>query len=381
MTSLETLKQKFSDAWLKLCVNLHERLPEKGTTYLYGLLGATALAPVLNEPSYAVAKLTEVIGAVGIETMGSLLDEFRNKKDEAERARLLEQAAQNSGQIREVLDDLLQKVEAIPQALRIYSQQHQAESERQWFANALQTALRHAGSRLQITAQVKTGADSPVAIGEKAEALSKSVKLENVQAGQISIHLDAGDSGAEGAFSSAPQRRYLEKLQRYCNLFPLAAIAKESDPHASLRLPLDKVYIGLNTTLWVDERGNFVQREALQSRKEREKTRPFTTLEAAAAEPRFPSCHLAIVSPPRILPINGHRPSAGEDTCSMTSGGGEQHNKQPSLPALETHAGRPARPKTTPVKITPKPNLSWPSSTFTSTFNPGNSSSPGCGKR
>jgi formylglycine-generating enzyme required for sulfatase activity len=290
MTSLETLKQKFSDAWLKLCVNLHERLPEKGTTYLYGLLGATALAPVLNEPSYAVAvaKLTEVIGAVGIETMGSLLDEFRNKKDEAARARLLAQAAQNSGQIREVLDDLLQKVEAIPQALRIYSQQHQAESERQWFASALQTALRHAGSRLQIGVQVKTGADSPVAIGENAEALSKSVKLENVQAGHISIRLDAGNAGLEKTFSTEPRRRYLEKLQRYCNLLPLAAIAKESDPHASLRLTLDKVYIGLNTTLWVDQQGKFVQREAPQagqSREEREKTRPFTTLEATAAEP------------------------------------------------------------------------------------------------
>ncbi|MCI0692709.1 SUMF1/EgtB/PvdO family nonheme iron enzyme [candidate division KSB1 bacterium] len=287
MTSLETLKQKFSDAWLKLCVNLHERFPEKGTTYLYGLLGATALAPVMSEPSYAVAvaKLTEVIGALGIETMGSLLDEFRNKKDDAERARLLEQAAQNSEQIRNVLDDLLEKVEAIPRALQIYSQQHQVENERQWFTNTLQKALLHAGSRLQIEVQVKTGADSPLAIGAKAEALSKSVKLENVQANHISIQLDASGSGLEKTFSADPQRRYLEKLQTYCNLLPLAAIAKESDPHASLRLTLDKVYIGLNTTLWVDQQGKFVQREALQSWEEQKKTRPFTTLEAAAAEP------------------------------------------------------------------------------------------------
>ena len=84
MTSLKTLQQKFSDRWLKLCVNLHERLPQKNTTYLYGLLGATALAPALNEPVFAiaVAKLTEVVGALGIEVMGGLLEEFRHKKDD-----------------------------------------------------------------------------------------------------------------------------------------------------------------------------------------------------------------------------------------------------------------------------------------------------------
>ena len=50
MSALEAVKQKFSDQWLKICVNLHERLPQKNTTFLYGLLGATALAPALNEP-------------------------------------------------------------------------------------------------------------------------------------------------------------------------------------------------------------------------------------------------------------------------------------------------------------------------------------------
>jgi len=80
------------------------------------------------------------------------------------------------------------------------------------------------------------------------------------------------------------QRRYLEKLQIACNLLPLAAIAKESDPHASLRLTLDKVYIGLNTTLQVGKDGKPLSRELAASPETREKTRALTALEAAANE-------------------------------------------------------------------------------------------------
>jgi len=80
------------------------------------------------------------------------------------------------------------------------------------------------------------------------------------------------------------QRRYLDKLQIDCNLLPLVAIAKESDPHASLRLTLDKVYIGLNTTLQVDKAGKPLLREAMADREAREETRLLTAWEAAARE-------------------------------------------------------------------------------------------------
>ncbi len=76
------------------------------------------------------------------------------------------------------------------------------------------------------------------------------------------------------------RRRYLEKLQVACNLLPLAAIAKGSDPHASLRLTLDKVYIGLNTTQQVGKDGKPLQREM----NPREEARALTALEAAANE-------------------------------------------------------------------------------------------------
>jgi hypothetical protein len=76
------------------------------------------------------------------------------------------------------------------------------------------------------------------------------------------------------------QRRYLENLQRACNLLPLAALAKESDPHASLRLTLDKVYIGLNTTTQVGKDGKPLPREMNPN----EETRALTALEAAANE-------------------------------------------------------------------------------------------------
>ncbi|MGH7492822.1 MAG: SUMF1/EgtB/PvdO family nonheme iron enzyme [bacterium] len=83
------------------------------------------------------------------------------------------------------------------------------------------------------------------------------------------------------------QRRYLEKLQTYCNLLPLAALAKENDPHASLSLTLDRVYIGLNTTLSVDKEGKLVQREMMERREERERVQPLTALAAAAREQKL----------------------------------------------------------------------------------------------
>lgn len=81
----------------------------------------------------AVAKLTEVVGALGIEAMGGLLEEFRDKKDDTERARLLQKTAENSAAVREIIDDLLKKIDALPLAQQAYNQQHDNDKERKWF--------------------------------------------------------------------------------------------------------------------------------------------------------------------------------------------------------------------------------------------------------
>ncbi len=84
----------------------------------------------------------------------------------------------------------------------------------------------------------------------------------------------------------APQRRYLQKLQTYCNLLPLAAMAEERDRHSNSSLTLSQVYIGLNTTDLMDKSGKPVTGEGREmaralEKSEREKLRPFPALAAA----------------------------------------------------------------------------------------------------
>jgi hypothetical protein len=187
MASLETLKQKFSDAWLKLCTNLYERLPEKNTTYLYGLLGATALAPAMNEPVFAiaVAKLTEVIGALGIEAMGGLLEEFRNKKDDAARTRLLQQAATDSAAVRAVIDDLLEKMDALTLAQKAFNKNNSDKSEQQWFGEALQQSFQQVGSRLKMSVRIRARKGTAVAVGPKAKARVENLTAKGKKAKNI----------------------------------------------------------------------------------------------------------------------------------------------------------------------------------------------------
>ncbi|MEK7729287.1 MAG: SUMF1/EgtB/PvdO family nonheme iron enzyme, partial [candidate division KSB1 bacterium] len=79
------------------------------------------------------------------------------------------------------------------------------------------------------------------------------------------------------------RRRYLQKLQIYCNLTPIAAIAEESDSHTNTRITLDSVYIGLNTTEFLGQIGDSVTREPLEmAHHRREVVRPLSVLEAAA---------------------------------------------------------------------------------------------------
>lgn len=294
MTALETLKQKFADAWLKLCVNLHERLPEKDSTYLYGLLGATALAPALNEPVFAiaVAKLTEVVGALGIEAMGGLLEEFRNKKDETERTRLLQQTAENSAAVRAVLDDLLEKVDALPLAQKTFNQSHSDKSAQQRFVQALQQSLQQVGSRLKIPVRVRASKGAAAAFGPKAKArvenlTAKGKKAKNIVAKRggvaankivIKNKLSAPKISREEQLA---RQNYLNDLRNECNRLPLTALAEDRDPHQGAAMSLNQIYVDLNTTTPQFEHSIEKKRAAEIDFEKTEKAKPVTALTAA----------------------------------------------------------------------------------------------------
>jgi formylglycine-generating enzyme required for sulfatase activity len=159
---LKNLKQKFSDAWLKLSVNLYERSRRESPTFLYALAAATALAPVVTAPNFPAAfgNLAILLGGLGIEALGNLLEELRTKDSEAERLRLLEAAVKNSTEVREVIDLLLEKAEALPLAQQAFNERNTDQEKREWFANAMAHALQQVGSRLSI----QTGSHSAVSI-------------------------------------------------------------------------------------------------------------------------------------------------------------------------------------------------------------------------
>ncbi len=81
------------------------------------------------------------------------------------------------------------------------------------------------------------------------------------------------------------RRRYLEKLSIVCNLLPLADIAKSGDPQSDLRLTLDKIYIGLNTTTFIDKQGKTIDKKDDHLHFGENETRPLTALEATTNEP------------------------------------------------------------------------------------------------
>ncbi len=81
------------------------------------------------------------------------------------------------------------------------------------------------------------------------------------------------------------RQRYFKNLSTVCNLLPLADIAKSGDPQANLRLTLDQIYIGLNTTTFVDKQGKPAKVNEDRFHFGDDKVRPLTALEAAANEP------------------------------------------------------------------------------------------------
>ncbi len=242
MAFLDTLKQKFSETWLKLCVNLHQRLPENKPDHLYWLLGATAFGEVVNAPNYtaAVLALGKVLGDLGIEAISNVLEEFRQRKSEAERMRLLQQAATNSAAVRQVIDDLLEKMDALTLSQQAFHQNYPSPKEQLWFTETLQTAIKQAGSRLSVVANIRAGHESVTLVGE-GDALSKSVKLENVQAaGNIVVNFVTPAAKHDSLLATA-EKNYLDFVQREHGRIRLFGFLS----HANIDVRLLDVFVSL----------------------------------------------------------------------------------------------------------------------------------------
>ncbi|GEM_PF-1516899 len=238
---LKSLKQKFSDAWLKLSVNLYERSRSESPPFLYALAAATALAPVVTASNFAVAfgNLTLLLGGLGIEALGNLLEELRTKDSEAERVRLLETAAKNSTEVRDAIDLLLEKVEALPLAQQAFNETKTGKKEREWFVEAMQASLQQAGSRLRIDAKIDAGRKSAVATGKTAAAATTGgVAVGTIHAQNVTIITEAAKHNAQLADS---EQRYLDFVRREHGRIRLFGFLS----HANIDVRLLDVFVSL----------------------------------------------------------------------------------------------------------------------------------------
>ncbi len=280
------LHEKIAEKFRNVSFKLYERMPADQATYLYWLLGATALGGVVDAPSATAVLLAlgKVVGELGMGALSSLLDDFRNKKDDDERVRLLRESAENSEEVRKALDLLLKKSEALNAAQVAYQQEHPTKEEQQQFAVAMQQAIARAGSSLKISKSRVQG--QAVAIGHKARAQNISAKHGGLAVGKIKAERVVIQTTAEKSSSTRPEasarKNYLESMRNACNLLPLAALADDRDPHSEREaaMSLSQVYIDLNTTTPKESSGRGQKRKTSAELYDREQE-PLTALEAA----------------------------------------------------------------------------------------------------
>ncbi len=285
------LHEKISEKFRSVSFKLYERMPGDQATYLYWLLGATALGGVVDAPNFtaALAALGKVIGDVSLETLSDLVKSFLTKKDDGERLRLLREAAANSSNVSNALDRLLKKTNALRAAQAAYAQTHADKEEQQQFAEAMQQALAAAGSSLKISKSRVQG--KAVAIGHKAKAKSISAKRGGVAVDKNYGTIVNKTITRERASTkpAAPARKnYLECIRHACNQLPLAALADDRDPQRGAAMSLSQVYIDLNTTEGKGQtaKGKKEKAESEFAVSEREQ-KPLTALEVALQHPNL----------------------------------------------------------------------------------------------
>ncbi|MEW5869481.1 MAG: SUMF1/EgtB/PvdO family nonheme iron enzyme [Chloroflexota bacterium] len=214
------------------------RMQRAGVDSVYAFISAAALWPVVEAARggewAALAELGKVAAAVGTNL---LANQIQNWKDESDAARQLQEAASQQPDLRNELDAVLQKLEAISLAGARLS-----EAERDWFVNALRAELQQAGSALQIVEgdYLESGA---IQVNLRVDSIS------NVSGGQVNL---AGrdvihNYASPGDDPAALRRAYLERIVAATSHLSLSGIDPKAASEAGQRLDLGAVYTALLT--------------------------------------------------------------------------------------------------------------------------------------
>jgi len=140
------------DAWkAKVSEYLKPRAPlfnQAGANLIYGLLGASALRPILLTDDDPSETIILVLDETGTGLIMNMVQGWKDKTDEAV-AREILGATQANAELRQAMDELLLKLEVIPAAT-----QELSRADQQWFLETLRTELSQIQS--SITIQINT---------------------------------------------------------------------------------------------------------------------------------------------------------------------------------------------------------------------------------
>lgn len=241
--------QKWHDRW--------EAAKQSGVTSLYSFLCASALFPVVEacqkgEMAGAFVALGQVAAGIGGNLLANIIQKWKDEKQTA--GELTNQIASDA-ELRNALDDMLEKLEVMTQAQSMLPQ-----SQQQWFADMLRSELQRLGnlSRFQ-NVLIGSGA---MAIGKRSKAATKravvadKIEKSKISTGDRTIKIKKGNyidkqfivRTESSDDPQSMQQAYLYKLVHQIRDVPLSGI----DPRAiteeeAARLELAAVYTALMT--------------------------------------------------------------------------------------------------------------------------------------
>ncbi len=251
-------KQSWKDAILLTPFVKWELAKEKlKAKTLYGALAGSALWPLVQaaqgDPTAVAYALGSIGAGIGTNLISSKIEEWKNKAEgETDIAALIEHEIEQSDDLRDAVDDVLNRLDVLQNAIVAPKQ----VSDKKEFRKVLRKELRDLGNLHR-----------------------------------FDLHLVIEDGFTKQRHDA--RKHYLDLFRHECRLLPQATIPV--DPMISKEVSLGQVYIELDTTTRVDAKGNRLRddRETLEKAaeevrgKDEEKARLLPAWKAAETTPRM----------------------------------------------------------------------------------------------
>jgi formylglycine-generating enzyme required for sulfatase activity/predicted ATPase len=230
---------------------LAQTIDDWAPSTLYGAIASAAILPVVaaGDPKTALAGL---IGGVGANLIANQLETWRarSQDDAAALAKQVSEAAKADTPLRESLDDLLQRIDALAVVIH-----HTAEAERAATVQQLTRQFARLNSRLN-PEQIYVGGDWVTIrdIKDSYVAVGNDIVIAGPGAHVGDVVYHHHPLPADEAAQTARRQAYLQHLYSEARRLSLAGIdRKAASDEGEATIPLDAIYTALLTTETDDE--------------------------------------------------------------------------------------------------------------------------------